>query len=66
MSCCMCFSCVALPLEAGPEMVAEAMVELIGNGRLRADLIDLGRHRQNDFRLDRVQAALLGSLEAVL
>jgi glycosyltransferase involved in cell wall biosynthesis len=57
---------LVLPAHAGPELVAEALAEVVGNDHLRADYAISARQRIEDYRLSSVKARFLAALEPVI
>ena len=51
-----------LPADAGPELVAEAVVDVLGDPARRAALVEGGRRRRADYRPELAQSAFLSSL----
>jgi hypothetical protein len=54
-----------LPAEADTTLVAEALAEVIGDEKLRGDLIDRGRRRLRDCDAEQAQATFLSHLASV-
>lgn len=56
---------VLLPEDAKPELIAEAMAEMLTNHELRDDLIKKGHHRVGGFDPDIARAEILNNILAV-
>lgn len=55
-----------LPAGAGAELVAEAVVDVLGEPARRAALVEGGRRRRADYRPELAQSAFLASLARVI